>query len=139
MLKVGAGCFSAKYGENVGCGASKAAEKSTETRPANTFTKEIALPTHGSLGKIPTKFLKVLAAGILLTISSGARGQAPVAGRVLQVGTYQGKAGQYSTIQAAVNAAQPGDWILIGPGTYPEKGAADAACGSRRRESICGV
>ena len=53
----------------------------------------------------------------------------PLAGgtpRVLQVGTYRGKAGGFSTIQAAVNAALPGDWILIGPGTYHEKGAADA-------------
>jgi hypothetical protein len=40
--------------------------------------------------------------------------------RVLLVGTYHGKAGQYRTIQSAVNAAQPGDWILVGPGDYKE-------------------
>jgi hypothetical protein len=40
------------------------------------------------------------------------------AGRVLRVGTYKGIAGQYKTIQAAVNAATPGDWILVGPGDY---------------------
>jgi hypothetical protein len=39
---------------------------------------------------------------------------------VLLVGTFQGKAGQYSSIQAAVNAAQPGDWILVAPGDYHE-------------------
>ncbi len=38
--------------------------------------------------------------------------------RVLRVGTYHGIRGQYRTIQAAVNAAKPGDWILIGPGDY---------------------
>ncbi len=39
---------------------------------------------------------------------------------VLLVGTYHGKAGQYSSIQAAVNAAQPGDDILVAPGDYHE-------------------
>jgi hypothetical protein len=38
--------------------------------------------------------------------------------RVLLVGTYHGIKGKYSSIQAAVNAAKPGDWILIGPGDY---------------------
>jgi hypothetical protein len=38
--------------------------------------------------------------------------------RVLLVGTYHGIKGQYRAIQAAVNAAKPGDWILIGPGDY---------------------
>jgi hypothetical protein len=39
-------------------------------------------------------------------------------GKVLRVGTYHGIRGQFSSIQAAVNAAKPGDWILIGPGDY---------------------
>ncbi len=38
--------------------------------------------------------------------------------KVLLVGTYKGIPGQYSSIQAAVNAAKPGDWILVGPGDY---------------------
>jgi hypothetical protein len=38
--------------------------------------------------------------------------------RVLRVGSYHGVKGQYKTIQAAVDAAKPGDWILIGPGDY---------------------
>ena len=42
--------------------------------------------------------------------------------QVLQVGTFEGVAGAYKTIQEAVNAAHPGDWILIGPGTYHEHG-----------------
>ena len=44
---------------------------------------------------------------------------------VLLVGTFQGKPGGYRTIQAAVDAAKPGDWILIAPGDYHE--AADEA------------
>ncbi len=43
-----------------------------------------------------------------------------VGGRVLLVGTFDGHAGEFSTIQAAVNAAKPGDWILIAPGDYHE-------------------
>ena len=38
--------------------------------------------------------------------------------RVLRVGRYDGKHGQFRTIQAAVNAAKPGDWVLVGPGDY---------------------
>jgi hypothetical protein len=38
--------------------------------------------------------------------------------RVLRVGTYHGVRGQFTTIQAAVSAARPGDWILIAPGDY---------------------
>ena len=38
--------------------------------------------------------------------------------RVLRVGSFHGISGQFATIQAAVDAAKPGDWILIGPGDY---------------------
>src|ERR1700712_5505122 len=41
-------------------------------------------------------------------------------GQVLLVGTYQGHAGKYKTIQSAVDAAAPGDWILVAPGDYKE-------------------
>ena len=43
-----------------------------------------------------------------------------VGGKVLLVGTFNGVPGQFGTIQAAVNAAQPGDWILVAPGDYHE-------------------
>jgi hypothetical protein len=47
---------------------------------------------------------------------------APQAGAaVLRVGTYKGVPGQYTSIQAAVDAAHPGDWILVGPGDYKTK------------------
>lgn len=42
--------------------------------------------------------------------------------RVLRVGSYKGIRGQYRSVQAAVTAAKPGDWILIGPGDYHERG-----------------
>ncbi|MEO6858273.1 MAG: hypothetical protein ABI323_06760, partial [Solirubrobacteraceae bacterium] len=54
----------------------------------------------------------LLALGAALTLTG-------VAGaRVLRVGTYHGIRGQYKTIQAAVRAAHPGDWILLAPGDY---------------------
>jgi hypothetical protein len=55
--------------------------------------------------------------------------------KVLTVGTYKGHKGQFKTIQAAVNAAKPHDWILIGPGDYKTnvgykvKGTPDLAGG----------
>ena len=42
--------------------------------------------------------------------------------KVWTVGTWQGNAGRFSTIQAAVDAASPGDWIAIAPGDYKERG-----------------
>jgi hypothetical protein len=60
----------------------------------------------------------------------------PAAGaRVLLVGSYHGISGQYKTIQAAVDAAKPNDWILLGPGDYKTtsvrapKGAATVPAG----------
>ena len=44
----------------------------------------------------------------------------PYGSKVLLVGTFDGKAGRYQTIQSAVDAARPGDWILVGPGDYHE-------------------
>jgi len=47
---------------------------------------------------------------------------------VWRVGTYRGIAGQFHTIQAAVNAARPGDWILGRTGDYHENGSTDPGC-----------
>jgi hypothetical protein len=41
-------------------------------------------------------------------------------GTVLRVGSYKGVAGQFSDLQAAIDAARPGDWILVAPGDYRE-------------------
>jgi hypothetical protein len=71
--------------------------------------------------------LSVVAA--LALLASGA------SAKVLRVGTYHGITGQYSSIQAAVAAAKPGDWILIAPGDYKTKagqrvpGRSDLAAG----------
>jgi hypothetical protein len=57
----------------------------------------------------------LLLAGSALAASSSANTPG-----VLLVGTFHGNAGAYSSIQKAVNAAQPGDWILVAPGDYHE-------------------
>ena len=49
------------------------------------------------------------------TAGSGTR-----SGHVLLVGTYRGHRGRYQSIQSAVDAARPGDWILVAPGDYHE-------------------
>ena len=41
--------------------------------------------------------------------------------RTLLVGSYHGIRGRYADLQKAINAARPGDWILIGPGDYRER------------------
>ena len=45
---------------------------------------------------------------------------------MLQVGTWKGRKGAFASIQAAVDAAAPGDWILIAPGAYHEVGSDTA-------------
>ena len=44
---------------------------------------------------------------------------------VLLVGPAGTPGAQYTSIQAAVNAAQPGDWVLVAKGVYHEKGSND--------------
>jgi hypothetical protein len=51
-----------------------------------------------------------------LTIRASAVGP-----NVLLVGTFNGITGAYSTIQSAIDAGQPGDWVLVGPGDYHEQ------------------
>jgi hypothetical protein len=61
--------------------------------------------------------IAALAAAIPAAVAAGKTGP-----RVLLVGTYHGSRGQFRSIQAAVDAAHPGDWILIAPGDYHERG-----------------
>ena len=64
----------------------------------------------------------VLGSAAMVLATAGAayatgRPAAPPAA-VLRVGTFHGIPGQYATVEAAMAAARPGDWILVAPGDY---------------------
>jgi hypothetical protein len=63
-------------------------------------------------------FLSALAAMLVLLLAYVPSAWA----KVLRVGSFNGIPGQYTSIQSAVDAASPGDWVLIGPGDYHETG-----------------
>lgn len=63
--------------------------------------------------------MAVLMLGLAVGLLASGTAHAAVR-QVLRVGSYNGKPGQYASIQEAVDAAHPGDWILIGPGDYKE-------------------
>jgi len=60
------------------------------------------------------------AAAIATATLAGAIPAAATTPQVLLVGTLHGVAGGYTGIQQAVNAAHPGDWVLVAPGDYHE-------------------
>ena len=78
-----------------------------------------------------TKSKAVVAAAMLslagLSACSSSQSSSSNSGHVLTVGTYKGHKGQFTTIQAAVNAAHEGDWILVAPGDYKESNDLAAA------------
>ncbi|HMC40553.1 MAG TPA: hypothetical protein VKI19_12880, partial [Acidimicrobiales bacterium] len=84
--------------------------------------------------RVPVVVATVLLGAALSACSSSSAGP-----RVLTVGTYHGRAGKYASVQAAVRAARPGDWILIGPGDYHETADAHGAQGSPHAGQIGGV
>ncbi len=76
---------------------------------------------------------RALSASIVAVIA--AMGASVATAKVLRVGTFNGIPGTFTSIQAAVDAAKSGDWILVGPGDYKEhsgrapKGRADLSSG----------
>jgi hypothetical protein len=72
---------------------------------------------------------RIAIAALLALVATAALGAAQAGARVLRVGTFHGIAGQYSTIQSAVDAAHAGDWILVAPGDYHEQGVRGSKAG----------
>ena len=58
--------------------------------------------------------------------SSGKQAESASTGKVLTVGTFHGIKGDYTTIESAVKAAKPGDWVLVAPGVYHEQADLNA-------------
>jgi hypothetical protein len=80
----------------------------------------VTLILSGRGGRRLGALFAVLAIAATLAACSSSSKPASSGGTVLLVGTFHGHAGQYKSIQAAVNAAKPGDWILVAPGDYHE-------------------
>src|SRR5258708_4992911 len=77
---------------------------------------------RGVLGILGSASLVALAAGAAqahLVHPANATTTASSPG-VLTVGTYRGIPGRFAGVQAAVDAAHPGDWVLVGPGDYTQ-------------------
>src|SRR2546421_2808523 len=91
-------------------------------RPGRAGTKNL---TRGRVMALMWRRWSVLV--WILAVASVMYGAPLARAAVRRVGAWNGAPGQYKTIQAAVNAAHPGDWILVGPGDYKEQGNKGAA------------
>lgn len=72
------------------------------------------------MNSVRTKVAAV--AACLLAVLGTPVGSVAASPNVLLVGPAGTPGAQYTSIQTAVNAAQPGDWVLVAPGVYHEKG-----------------
>src|SRR5215467_8139410 len=88
------------------------------------MSRDARRKTHGTTCS-PNARCAMLATAALVG-STFAAGHSAAAERVLLVGTYRDTVGSFTSIQSAVNAARPGDWVLIAPGVYHEQGSAEA-------------
>ena len=78
----------------------------------------------------------VIGAVVLGTALPGAAQARP---RVLRVGRWHHHRGTYRSIQAAIDAARPGDWVLVGPGDWHERADHRANRGPQDADTPAGV
>ena len=67
------------------------------------------------------RLVPLVAPIVLASVTLSACSSTSNSASVLLVGTLNGKAGAYHSIEAAVDAAKSGDWILVAPGDYHER------------------
>src|SRR5690349_1368436 len=82
----------------------------------------------------PAVRISVVAVLGTLTVLPAAAGA-----RVLRVGNFHGRRGQYRSIQSAVDAARPGDWVLVAPGDWHERADHRRHRGPQPADSPAGV
>jgi Protein of unknown function (DUF1565) len=84
---------------------------------------------HGGIGLRLGAVIAVAAASLVVMLAGASAAHAscfpspkvpPPKHRVLRVGMFNGRKGPCRTIQEAVKAAAPGNWILIAPGDYKQ-------------------
>ena len=69
------------------------------------------------------RWAAVCASAALLGFAASPAPSVAATPHVWRVGTWNGVGGNFSSIQEALRHAQPGDWILVGPGDYKEHGS----------------
>src|SRR5690242_19037394 len=69
----------------------------------------------------PVRGLRVALALVALLLVAVPASASAARHHVLLVGTFHHHRGKYRSIQAAVNHAKPGDWVLVAPGVYHER------------------
>ena len=82
-------------------------------------------PSRRQFGARPRRRDAIALVAAVVALATSAIIASGASARVLLVGSWHGVHGQFASIQGAVDAAKPGDWILIGPGDYHERGDRD--------------
>src|SRR5260370_6267790 len=91
-------------------------------RTAMSYARVGGFIAGSGLGVVAAVTAAVLLGFGLSGVATAASARGGPKPRVWTVGTWHGKRGQFRSIQAAVDAAAPGDWIVIAPGDYKERG-----------------
>src|SRR3954447_1654859 len=82
---------------------------------------------------------RAVRAAVLAAMVLAAAGSSSASARVLLVGTFHHHRGGFKTIQAAVDAAHKGDWILVAPGDYHDRADHRKKAGPQPSDSPAGV